>query len=227
MELNLKDKTAFVTGASRGIGASIKRTLEECGANVIAPTRSEMDLLSKESIKKYFDKNNNLKVDIFIHCAGINLLAGIQEISDEIIENVFQVNVYSAIQILKYLSSDMVEKKNGKVVLVSSLYSIVSRERRIAYSASKNALTGFMKSVAIELGKDNILINSIAPGYVMTEMTKKNLSEEEIKNIENSIPTGRFQTEEDIASLVAFLCSDYNQSITGQLIAVDGGFTCK
>ena len=81
--------------------------------------------------------------------------------------------------------------------------------------------------MAIELGENNILVNCVAPGYVMTDMTRKNLSETEIKNIESQMPTHRFQTTEDIANLTAFLCSDLNQSITGQLIAVDGGFICK
>lgn len=114
----------------------------------------------------------------------------------------------------------------GRVVFISSLYGIVLRERRIAYSSSKNALTGLCKSMAIELGADNILVNCVAPGYVMTDMTRKNLSDEEIKSIEQQMPTKRFQTTEDIANVTAFLCSNLNQSITGQLIAVDGGFTC-
>ena len=88
-------------------------------------------------------------------------------------------------------------------------------------------MTGIMKSVALEIAADNILLNAVAPGYVMTDMTRKNLNEQEIKDIQRMIPTGRFQTETDIANLVCFLCSQFNQSITGQLIAVDGGFTCR
>jgi 3-oxoacyl-[acyl-carrier protein] reductase len=116
---------------------------------------------------------------------------------------------------------------HGKIVLISSLYSMVTKERRIAYSSSKSALTGLMKTSALELAPYNILVNAVAPGYVMTDMTKKNLSAEEIKNIEQQIPTKRFQSEEDIASLVYFLCSEENKSITGQLIAVDGGYTLR
>ncbi len=227
MNISFEGKTIFLTGGSRGIGAGIKSLFEKNGANVIAPTRDELDLSSQESIKDYFSRHEDIEVDAFVHCAGINKIAGIKEISDEIMESVFQVNLFSAVQILKALSNGMVKQKSGRVVLISSLYSMVSREGRIAYSSSKNALTGFMKSVALELGADNILINAVAPGYVMTDMTRQNLSEQEIKEIEKNIPLGRFQSEEDIASLVAFLCSDFNNSITGQLIAVDGGFTCK
>ena len=99
--------------------------------------------------------------------------------------------------------------------------------RQDIYSSSKNALNGLTKTLALELAKDNILVNEIAPGYVMTEMTKKNLSSKDIEMIENRIPTGRLQTKEDIAFLTGFLCSEQNQSITGQLIAVDGGYLCR
>ena len=143
------------------------------------------------------------------------------------LSRVYDVNLFAPIHLLKAFCQNMQENKWGRIVFISSLYGIVSRERRIAYSSSKNALTGLCKSLAIELGENNILVNCVAPGYVMTDMTRKNLSETEIKNIESQMPTHRFQTTEDIANLTAFLCSDLNQSITGQLIAVDGGFICK
>lgn len=219
--------TAFLTGGSRGIGKAIKESLRKTGISVIAPTRTELDLSSSESITKYLKKNTNIVPDIFVHCAGINELAGIEEISQDLILRVFQVNYNSAVQLLNSFVSSMKKKEYGKIVFVSSLYGIVSRERRIAYSSSKNALNGLCKSLALELAPYNILVNSIAPGYVMTDMTRKNLSEEEIKNIEKNIPTGRFQSEEEIAEAVTFFCSEKNKSITGQLLAVDGGFLCR
>lgn len=227
ININLSGKTAFITGGSRGIGKTIVEVLQNGGAKVIAPPRSELDLSDISSIEAYIQKQRSMKVDIFIHCAGINELAGINEISQDLLSRVYDVNLFAPIHLLKAFCPNMQESKWGRVVFVSSLYGIVSRERRIAYSSSKNAMTGLCKSLAIELGGNNILVNSVAPGYVMTDMTRKNLSEEEIKNIESQMPTHRFQTTEDIANLIAFLCSDLNQSITGQLIAVDGGFTCK
>ena len=219
--------TAFLTGGSRGIGRAIKESLEKSGISVIAPTRIELDLSNPDSIKVYLENKKNCAPDIFIHCAGINELAGIEEISQDLILRVFQVNYNSAVQLLKAFVPDMKKKEYGKIVFVSSLYGIVSRERRIAYSSSKNALNGLCKSLALELAPHNILVNSVAPGYVMTDMTKKNLSEEEIKNIEKNIPTGRFQSEEEIADAVTFFCSEKNKSTTGQLLAVDGGFLCR
>ena len=227
LDINLTGKTAFVTGASRGIGRTIAQTLGDCGAQVVTPTRVELDLLDIKSISNYISTHIDIQIDIFVHCAGINELAGIGEINEDILTRVYDVNLFAPIHLLKAFHANMKNQKWGRVIFISSLYGIVSRERRIAYSSSKNALNGLCKSLAIELGEDNILVNCVAPGYVMTDMTRKNLSEEEINAIANNMPTKRFQTTEDIANLTAFLCSDLNQSITGQIIAVDGGFTCK
>lgn len=219
--------TAFLTGGSRGIGLSIKETFGREGIDVIAPSRAELDLSNIESISSYISQNQELSPDIFVHCAGINELAGIEEISQDSLLRVFQVNVNSAVQLLNSFVPKMKKKGGGKIVLISSLYAVVSKERRLSYTSSKNALTGLCKSLALELAPFNILVNCVAPGYVMTNMTRKNLSEAEIKNIEKNIPTGRFQREEEIADAVCFLCSEENKSITGQLLAVDGGFLCR
>lgn len=226
MEINFENRIIFLTGGSRGIGKKIKEKFEENGAKVIAPERAELDLSSMESVE-YYLKNNNLNIDIFIHCAGINEIAGIEEVEIEMLNKVFQVNYNAPVMLINNFVGNMKKQKWGKIIFISSLYAIVSRERRIAYSSSKNALTGLMKTLALELAPYNILVNAVAPGYVMTDMTRTNLSPSEINEIEKNLPTGRFQTEEEIANMVAFLCSDLNSSITGQLIAIDGGYTCK
>ncbi len=227
MNIEFSNRTVFLTGGSRGIGKRIKEIFEENNAGVIAPSREELDLSKPQSIEDYLTSHDELQPDIFIHCAGMNELAGIDEVNQDLLKNVFQVNYYSAVQLLSHFSTHMKDQSWGRIVFISSLYALVSRERRIAYSSSKNALTGLMKTVALELAPYGILSNAVAPGYVMTDMTQKNLSKQEIAELEEKIPTGKFQSEQDIASLVAFLCSEYNQSITGQLIAVDGGFTCR
>lgn len=227
MNISLNTRIAFLTGGSRGIGKHIKAALENDGAIVIAPGREELNLMDPNSIKDYLEKNQNLNPDIFIHCAGINELAGIEEINQEILNRVFQVNCYAPIELLNAFSKSMKCNRWGRIVFISSLYAVVARERRIAYSSSKNALTGLTKTLALELAPYNVLVNSVAPGYVMTEMTQKNLSAAEIAEIKSNIPTGRFQKEEEIGAFIEFLCSDYNQSITGQLLAIDGGFICR
>lgn len=220
------NKTVFITGASRGIGLEIKEYFKARGANVIAPARSELDLSDSASVDEYLNLAKPA-FDIFIHCAGINTLSGIENVTDEIMLEAFNVNLLSAVKIIKYNAAGMKEKQFGRIVFISSLYSAVSRENRIAYSTTKTALLGLTRTLALELAPYNILVNCVAPGYVMTDMTRKNLSEEEIRKIESNIPTGRFQETTEIADAVGFLCSDLNKSITGQSLYVDGGFLCR
>lgn len=227
MNMGLEKKNVFMTGASRGIGKKIKEAFLDCGAQVAAPGRNELDLSDRENIVRYLDENPEIHPDIFVHCAGINELAGIEEIGFDTLDQVFQVNHHAPAALIRQFSRHMKDNGWGRIVFISSVYALVSRERRIAYASSKNALTGLTKTLTLELAKYNILTNSVAPGYILTDMTKKNLSREEIQRIQDMIPAGRLQTEEDIANLTVFLCSDLNQSITGQVIAADGGFTCR
>ncbi len=222
-----RGKTAFITGASRGIGKKIAEVFSDSHANVIKPSRNEMDLGSIASVQDYISNHDLSNVDIFVHSAAVNKLAGITNISSEILDDSFDINVKSAILLIQNMVEGMKIRNHGRILFLSSLYASVSREQRLAYTVTKNALTGLVKNLTLELAKDNILANCIAPGYVMTDMTKKNLSEEEISKIQQMIPTGRLQQEQEIADLVLFMCSDMNQSITGQLISVDGGFLCN
>ena len=225
-QIDMTGKKVLITGGSGGIGSSICESFLEAGAEIIAPSSSEMDLRSNESIDGFF-LTQGIAPDIVIHSAGINEQAGISEIEADVLDRVFQVNLFSFMRILKYVIPEMKKNRFGRIVGISSLYGIVSKERRIPYSSSKHAMTGLIKSTALELACDNILINGVAPGYVMTKMTRKNLSDEEIGLIKEQIPTGRFQESSEIADLSLFLCSDLNQSITGQIIPVDGGFICR
>ncbi len=227
MEISFKGHTVFLTGAGRGIGRTIKEVFLENGAEVIAPSRQILDLADTYSIERYLASYDQKLPDIFVHCAGINTLAGIDEIDPHVMQDVMQVNCFSAVLLLQGFAKEMKARQFGRAVFLSSVYAVVSRERRAAYSASKNALTGIVKSAALEMAADQILVNAVAPGYVMTDMTRQNLSCQEIEDLTEKIPTGKFQSEMDVANLVCFLCSDLNQSITGQLISVDGGFTCR
>lgn len=219
-------KNVFLTGGSRGIGRQILRQFESEGANVIAPVRDELDLLSNQSIESYI-KNHGEDIDIFIHCAGLNVLSGIEDTDFDVMNHLFMVNYFSAVELMKAFLPHMKKSGWGRFVCLSSLYAFVSKEKRIAYSSSKNALTGLVKSLAVELTRYGILSNGVAPGYVLTDMTLQNLTGQEIEEICSSIPAGRLQTEEEIANVVMFLCSDFNNSISGQIIAVDGGFLSK
>jgi 3-oxoacyl-[acyl-carrier protein] reductase len=226
MELSFKGKTVFITGASGGIGSVISSSFKKDGAIVIEPGPDEMDLTDIDGVSRYCSKLED-PVDIVVLCAGINEKQDIEHVSFGCLDKTFKVNLFSSIEIIKAFAPKMKKRKAGHIVFISSLYSMVSKEGRIPYASSKAAISGLMKTLALELAPSNVMVNAIAPGYVMTPMTTKNLTEKEISDIEELIPTHRFQSTEDIASLVLFLSSDLNESITGQLIAVDGGFLCR
>lgn len=227
MDMYYKGKTVFMTGASRGIGQTIARHFRQAGANVVAPVREELDLSDAEKVKQYLENHLETDASVFVFCAGINPKSEIENINLQDVENTFQVNLFSTIQIVRQYVPMLKTKKEGKIIFITSLYADVTREGRTSYASSKHALTGFMKTLALELAPYNICVNAVAPGYVMTEMTRNNLSDKDILEIQQNIPTGRFQQPDEIASAVLFLGSDFNQSITGQTLVVDGGFLCR
>ncbi len=227
MNIDFHGKTVWMTGAGGGIGSAIHSAFEGNGARVIAPRSSELDLRSETAVPEFAALHRDAMPDILIHCAGINELAGITEVSQDSLERVFQVNLFSFAALMKAVIPEMQRRQSGRIVGISSLYGIVSKERRIPYSSSKHAMRGLIQSAALETAAQNILINGIAPGYVMTDMTRKNLSPAEIEALKQQIPTGRLQEASEIADLCLFLCADTNRSITGQIIPVDGGFLCR
>ncbi|MBW5409769.1 SDR family oxidoreductase [Brachyspira hampsonii] len=216
-------KKVFITGGNGSIGSGIVKIFKDSGFTVIYPSSSELNLLNSGEIENYLKSVGN-NFDIFIHCAGINNVSEIESLTMENILNTMQINTFSFLQIMKYFLP--YQKINGGSILaISSLYSIISRAKRAAYSMSKHALDGLIKTAAIELAPYNIKINSLSPGFVDTPMTRKNNDENKIKKIESSIPFGRLGSLEDISKAAYFLCVN-NSYITGQNIIVDGGFMC-
>lgn len=121
----------------------------------------------------------------------------------------------------------MQKNRFGRILNISSLWSIVSRVGRTSYAMSKAALNGMTRSLALELAPYNILVNAVAPGYVLTDLTRQNNSAVELDAIRKTIPLQRLAEPQEIANVVAFLCSEQNTYLTGQTIVVDGGFTCQ
>lgn len=218
-------RTALITGGSRGIGAAIVNKLTIDGYDILAPTRQEMDLGSSESIKSYLIKKKS-QIDILINDAGINRIALLKDIKDQDLIDTIQINMLAPLRIIQEVTPHMQRTRFGRIVNISSIWSIVNRPGRTIYSISKSALNGLTRSLAVELAPYNILVNAVAPGYVATDLTRQNNSEEELKIICEAIPIRRLAEPHEIANIVAFLCSEQNTYLTGQTIVVDGGFTC-
>lgn len=222
----MKGKTALVTGASRGIGAAIAGRFRKAGARVLAPARSEMDLRSGASVRAYLGSLSG-PVDILVNDAGINILGSSGEIADGQFEEVLQVNLLAPLKLMSGVAGSMKKRRYGRILNVSSIWSLVTRARRVAYTASKSGLNGLTRSLAVELAPFGVLVNALAPGYVDTELTRKNNSLREIAAIERAIPLGRLGTPEEMAEVAAFLCSERNTYITGQVLVADGGYLCN
>ncbi|OGR53058.1 MAG: short-chain dehydrogenase [Elusimicrobia bacterium GWA2_62_23] len=221
----MKGRRALITGASRGIGLATAEAFRARGAMVIAPSHSELDLASDVSIDKYLAGLSG-GVDILVNNAGINPLGSAEEFTDPDLEAVLQVNLKAPMRLLRGLLPAMRERGYGRIVNVSSVWSFVSKPRRFAYSSVKAGINGMTRAAAVECAKAGILVNSVAPGYVNTELTRKNNSPAELAAISAAIPAGRLAEPSEIAAVIAFLASEQNAYITGQTIAVDGGYTC-
>jgi 3-oxoacyl-[acyl-carrier protein] reductase len=219
-------KTVFITGASRGIGLATADRFTREGYTVIAPSRAEMDLMSPESINSYFSRNS-ISADCVINNAGINPLAYIDEITDQDLLDTVQVNLIAPVLITRALVKGMKERKYGRIINIASIWGVVSKEKRTSYSVTKNGIHGLTNTLAVELGKYNILANTVCPGFTNTELTKKNVPIEEAEKLCANIPAGRFAEPDEIASVIYFLGSDQNSYITGQKISVDGGYTAQ
>lgn len=216
-------RTVLITGASRGIGKAIRNTLMETGLYMIlAPTRQEMNLDNHESIEHYMQSISG--VDILVNNAGVNILKTVDKIDDDSFKQMMSVNLEAPLRIIQNVVPHMKTQRYGRIINISSIWGLRSKERRLLYSITKFGLNGMTKALARELGAYNILVNSVCPGYVNTELTQKNVPQSEQKIIKKTIPLGRFAEPSEIARFISFLVSDENTYITGQVLVIDGGF---
>ena len=222
----MESKTALVTGASRGIGKSIKEVLTTDGIKIVSPSRNELDLSSSESIDKFLSQMSE-DIDIIINNAGILKVGKHNELSSDDFHEILQVNVVAPFRIISGFVEKMIIRNFGRIVNISSVWGQKSKEGRTLYSSSKAALDALTRSLAIEFASYNILINSVAPGYIETDMLKQCNTEDELNIIRHTIPMKRFGKKIEIAELVKFLTSENNSYITGQIFTIDGGYTSK
>ncbi len=219
-------KTALVTGASRGIGRAIADQFKKDGLRLLLPSRQELDLLSDRSIDLFL-RTLGEPVDVLVNDAGINRIGDYIAYPDSDLRDTMQTNLVSPIRLTRGLIPGMIQRKYGRIVNISSIWSIISKPGRLPYSVTKSGLNAFTRSLAIEVAPYNILVNAVAPGYVNTELTRQNNTEQDLQSIRKTIPMQRLAEPEEIARLVAFLCSEQNTYLTGQCLLIDGGYTCQ
>ncbi len=216
-------KKILLTGGSRGIGAAIAALLrDDPQIELFAPGRAELDLLSIDSIRAYLERSPDF--DGLVNTAGINILGRIDELDQATIDTMLQTNLVAPLMLIQGVAAGMKRKRQGKIVNFSSIWGCRSKEYRTLYSMSKFGISGMTRSLARELGPDGILVNAVAPGYVLTEMTCRNVPAEERRKLAEEIPLRRMAEPREIAGLVRFLLSDENTYMTGQTIIIDGGF---
>ena len=228
----------FVSGASRGIGKNIATLFSNNGFKVIGTSRNEfsiadcndnfiplkLDITSRENINDCFNylKDKNLLPNILINNAGITADQIFMRMKDEDWDNVIETNLTGTFNLSKIFIKNMIKNKNGRIINISSVSGLMGNPGQVNYASSKAALSGFTKSLAKEVGSRNITVNSVAPGYIDTDMTSF-LDADAKEKIINNIPLGRIGIASDISELVMFLASDEASYITGQTISVDGG----
>lgn len=249
INIDLSGKTALITGGTMGIGAAIATDMHKAGADLILTgvedksyikklnedTKKKginnihyihVDFTKQNSIDNFFDfLDSQKKLEICVNNAGINRNNPIDKINIEDFDLLLDVNLKAPFLITRYISSRMKKANYGRIVNIASIWSIKSRYGRTAYTITKSGIIGLTKTSSIELAPYNILVNAVSPGFTMTELTMKTLPEKEFNELKAMVPAKRFAQPEEIAKLVLFLVSDLNTYITGQNIAIDGGFT--
>ena len=247
---NLKNKVALVSGGGKGLGRACALALAEAGANLIIISRTQKDLDQVAKIVKKFKSkcktyvcditnyndlkniiNKQSRIDILINNAGTNIPEHFTKVKTKNMERLVKLNTIAAFNLAQLTSIKMIKTKNrkkigGAIVNMSSQMGHVGGRIRSVYNMNKFGIEGLTKGMAIDLAEYNIRVNSVAPTFVVTPMTKNFLKNKKFKrDTLNSIPLGRFAEMSEIASAVVFLASDAASMITGTSLLVDGGWT--
>ena len=245
MKLDLTDKVAIVTGGARGIGKSISAELARAGATVYIINRSAesanaalaefanegltikgelLDVADTEAVDQCVKKITAEAggIDILVNNAGITRDGLLMRMKEEDWNAVMDTNLKGAFNFIKSVSRPMMKKRWGRIINVSSVIGLIGNAGQLNYSAAKAGMIGMTKAAAKELAARNINVNTIAPGYIVTDMTAA-LPDDVKDDIQTKIPLARLGQPNDIANLVVFLSSEAADYITGQTINVDGG----
>ena len=249
---NLKNKVALVSGAGKGLGRACAIALAEAGANLVLISRTKKDLEGVlKTVRKYRVKckifvcditnynqikkivNNQPRIDVLVNNAGNNIPEHFTRVKTKNMEYLVKINTVAAFNLAQLCANKMIMLKNrkkvgGSIVNMSSQMGHVGGPIRSVYNMNKWGLEGLTRGMALDLAKYNIRVNTVAPTFVVTPMTKKFLKNKKFrKETLKNIPLGRFAEMSEIASAVVFLASDAASMIHGTSLLVDGGWTAK
>ncbi len=241
---NLKDKVTLITGATGGIGMSIARKMKQSGAklilsgtrrNVLSDLKLELgndveiittDLNSSNDILNLAKQAEDSfgQIDILINNAGVNADNLFLRMKDEEWDKVINLNLSAPMRLTRQVIRGMLKRRYGRVIFISSVVGYTGNAGQSNYAASKSALAGFTKSIALEVASRGITCNLIAPGFISTPMTDR-LSDEQKKNIVINIPVNRLGNVDDISNGCVYLASDEASFITGTTLHINGGMS--
>jgi NAD(P)-dependent dehydrogenase (short-subunit alcohol dehydrogenase family) len=248
---DLTGKAALVTGGSRGLGLAMARIFAEAGADVLVSSRHEeelsaaaaeiqrgnrgrvfhvvADMLDRRQVQQLaataLEKLG--KIDILVNNAGSNLPQPIDEIRDEDWDRTIELNLTSCMALTRALVPQMKERRWGRIIHISSVMALASKEGRNSYSASKAALIGMTRASALDLGPHNITVNCLAPGPFLTDLPGKMLTDEQKRSFAERTALKRWGQPRELAGPALLLASEAGSYITGSVLLVDGGLLCQ
>ena len=245
MKVDFTGQVVLVTGATRGIGKQIADDFLDLGATLIMTGRNEegirefrgslpkkiktrvsiirADFSDGQSMEEFLGKIRAYgKIDVCVNNAGINRINYIDETKLEDWDDINAVNLKAPFMIIREISRTMKKSKYGRIVNIGSIWGHISREKRSVYSSTKFGLRGLTMAASNELAGYNILVNTVSPGFVLTDMTKSILTEKEMSDLAEQVPTKRLAMPDEISRVVLFLASSLNTYITGQDINSGG-----
>lgn len=248
---DLTGKVALVTGGSKGLGKAMARAFAEAGADVIISSRHEdelraalpditegtkvrgeyivADMSQREEVRRLADEalKRMGHVDILVNNAGSNTPQPIDQIGDKDWDHILELNLTSCMALTRALAPQMQARRWGRIIHISSIMALASKEGRNAYSATKAALIGMARASALDLGEYNITVNCLAPGPFLTDLPGKMLSDEEKRLFADRTALGRWGEPRELAGPALMLASEAGSYITGAVLVVDGGTLCK